>query len=805
MIDEYQDTNEIQYNIFMPVLKHLQTGNLFVVGDEKQSIYMFRDAELEVFNKTKREISAGWKNENILELPHSFRVSPKIALFTNTLFSKLFSTPGERFNEVEHNNLISMREDFNTGAIEILITDSTLQSESEMTAHKILNLVNNSELELSFGEITILTRKRNSFRELERIFSQLNIPYYIVGGKGYYQRQLIYDLHNYLTFLLFPNNDASLIGIFRSPFYCLPDDIIFLISRESGESFFSKFQKFALHHDESKRILELLNTHLGMIKIFSVSKVIRKILIDTGYWSILTAKQNALQELGNLEKLIDIARKYEGLDFKPYYDFVDYLSRSITSLEDESQAQVSGSENAVKIMTLHQSKGLEFKVVFLYGCNEKVQQDRVELKNIVLDKKFGILTKLPSENSYFNEYESASIIGVYNYVSKRKNLAEAKRLLYVGMTRAINYLIITASHKNYCFNTDSFMDLVVNSLGLSLPKSSIDITGDLEILIKKTNNFEKHSKKITVEIPIVEKIEFPGTSAEGVKSEEFSNREIMIDPIIDQEKNEIISATKIAIYHQCPMKYNLIYNLGFSDLMSKIKYSGENYNFNNKEDEELRKYSDLKGRVIHALLENEKINGVDGNTIRKLILGESQLEKDNEKIVDKLQTEIHTELNNYFKSSVYREISSYTNFKNEFELYIKQNNYFLFGIIDKVIFENDLIIVVDYKTDYMKAAQVDEKILNYEPQLKFYLFLLHCSFKKIRNFEYRLVFIQEPEKSITKVVDLEQVESFGRDIKIVVEKIRAGSCQKNLNHCPKCPFKIYNACIVKEIEMKEKK
>ena len=115
MIDEYQDTNELQYEIFMPILDHLRSGNLFVVGDEKQSIYLFRNAELEIFERTKNEIQSMDKDGELLSLPHSFRMAPQLVLFTNHLFSNLFKNPNTYFNEVKHSDLVCAKEEDQKG------------------------------------------------------------------------------------------------------------------------------------------------------------------------------------------------------------------------------------------------------------------------------------------------------------------------------------------------------------------------------------------------------------------------------------------------------------------------------------------------------------------------------------------------------------------------------------------------------------------------------------------------------------------------------------------------------------------
>ena len=212
MIDEYQDTNEVQYKIFLPILDYLKKGNLFVVGDEKQSIYMFRDAELEVFFRTKKEIEQSSGKENILSLPESFRMAPNLCVFTNFLFRKLFSNSkleDNLFNEVEHSELVCAREDGVLGKVEILITEKNEEKhkqelESELIAKRILNLINDPKPEerLKWSDIAILSRKRKNFNEIETTFVKYKVPFSIVGGKGFYQKQSIYDIFNYFSFLL---------------------------------------------------------------------------------------------------------------------------------------------------------------------------------------------------------------------------------------------------------------------------------------------------------------------------------------------------------------------------------------------------------------------------------------------------------------------------------------------------------------------------------------------------------------------------------------------------------------------------
>ena len=164
MVDEYQDTNEIQYEIFMPILDYLKKGNLFIVGDEKQSIYRFREAELEVFKKTNLNISDKDGSEYLITLPDSFRMEPDICLFTNVLFKKLFHNPDKLYNEVEHSELISAKSDNTVGTVSILIAeDNSDIIEAELISRQILKLLNENP-KIDWNDIAILVRKRNAFK-----------------------------------------------------------------------------------------------------------------------------------------------------------------------------------------------------------------------------------------------------------------------------------------------------------------------------------------------------------------------------------------------------------------------------------------------------------------------------------------------------------------------------------------------------------------------------------------------------------------------------------------------------------------
>lgn len=797
MIDEYQDTNETQYNIFIPILDYLNRGNLFIVGDEKQSIYMFRGADLQIFNKTKDAIKNANDENSLLQLPHSFRLSKELTLFTNKLFGKLFSNPNLMFNEVKYDELIYAKKEEKESEIAFLISDGSQDSDSEyrLVAKKIIELVEKNNIE--FKDIAILARKRKVFSELEKELQKLNIPYQIYGGKGFYQRQEIYDVYNYLSFLLNPKSDEALIAILRSPFFMLSDKYLFEISNLNGESFYEKLLLFSETCEEFKEIAIQLVADMQNAKSKQLSVLLRDILHESGYWSKVSVLKNSKQIFSNLDKLISTAVSFMDKGSPTLYDFVSYLREAIDKTEDESQAVISENDKNVKLMTIHASKGLEFTVLFLIDTNSKGLDDKVKSKSISIDKEFGILTKTSNE-SYSETNTTAPIIGIYNYISMKKSNAELKRLLYVAVTRAENYLFVSATLKSDANpSNQSFLALFKEGLRIEEFDGIKELSGNITFMREEKNGFTNSETQISIELPFIKQIEVEN---EIVKNEfyEIENLgfQIKINSVSDFEQNEIISASKISVYNQCPLKYNLVYDLGFTPLFYKEKQKDLSLDFSNENsDLNISLPANVQGSIIHKLLEEETIRENLGNRVEELLLLSSGMLSANELKEAKLA--IITMINNYYDSDIYRSISSFDNYRNEYEIYIKQKDFYLYGIIDKIIIENGTAQIIDYKTDSLKKYSAQEKLENYKYQLMFYAYLVNRMNPSIENIICKLIFIEAPDEKASINVTKEMLQEFETNMHNGITAMRNSIYNKNKSHCKSCYFsdKNYN-CIV---------
>jgi ATP-dependent helicase/nuclease subunit A len=813
MVDEYQDTNELQYKIFMPILNDLKRGNLFVVGDEKQSIYRFRDAELEVFNKTNLDIINKYGDDYIISLPDSFRMEPAICLFTNVLFKKLFEDPNKFYNEVKHSELICAKPVGMRGRVSIIIADGKSDiSEAGLISKQILSLMNDDNYEIDWKDIAVLVKKRRSFAELEKHFTHLNIPNKIIGGRGFFQRQCIYDIYNYFSFLLDNSNDAALVGILRSPFFSISDSKIFEISLNHGDSFWDKLLS-SNSDEELISVVEQLKSNLKIAAQRDFSFLLRKILEETNFIAVTASRKDSDQELANIEKLLKITNTFINQGFKTLYDYVNYLKDSINNLEVEAQAGMAAQLNAVSILTLHQSKGLEFPVVFLANCHEVSPNDFVKSKSITIDKTFGLLTKVPVNSNYFEEYESAPVLAVRNYIEDKKNLAEIKRLLYVGVTRAKKFLFISATSKGKdMFASSSFMNLVFDGLNLEPGSEKILLEKNLKFLTKTDDKYENVTKKLKLTVPIIREIELKDEIID-IPRTQLQQKKYLLKNISDHSKGEIISATKVAAYNQCAFKYNLIYKYGYSELYSDFRsFSSKNFNsgdFNedlddsdnqNYEDRSslvLNKNADIKGKIIHKVLQkNIKVKQLEQFLFREIDSSYFSLfELEEEKklfCADLIQI-----INDYYKSAEYIRLNNFKEYKNEFEIYLSTDNYFLYGIIDKLIFTESKIIIVDYKTDNIDKDSIEERAKYYLNQLKFYIYIVSKLYDKINEFEIRIVFLIHADNPYSVSFNRTEIIGIKQDITLIIEGILREEYSKNLSHCNECGFSINGSCVVK--------
>lgn len=809
MVDEYQDTDEIQYDIFLPILDDLRNGNLFIVGDDKQSIYRFRDADLKVFDKTRTDISNQNQESGLQLLPDSFRMAKELCLFTNYVFNKLFHSSIPLFNELENVPIVCAKDENEIGEIEFLASDKLddkSQSQAELTALKILELANNYNI--SYSNIAVLVTKRKHFDELEKSFTIKKIPYKIIGGRGFFQKQIISDIRNYLSFISNPDDDVALIAILRSPFFMLSDSEIFKISLSQGISFYEKLKNYSSIQKKYFDIIIKLENQIKSVSSFSISKLIRQILSDSDFLLIIKNRHNGEQELANIEKLLSIAKNFDKGGFKTLYDFVKFLDDSLINKPDEAQAEGILSDSGVQLMTIHQAKGLEFQVVFLYRCESYPDSSHNKAREITVNKELGLLFKVPPIENPLDNFIIPPVLAISNFIEEARDLAEIKRLLYVGVTRAINKLfIVYEKDEERKYNPKSFIRLLQDVLP-EISNNLISIEDDVKFLTKKDHQYFNFTKRIKIEIKVTSYIDQEIIKFQ-IKEEPEKKYLISISKLDSPAEHKIISATKISIFEKCQLKYHLTYNIGLAKLLKlfpieleknlKLVQYLDDLKIQDEDDEVtinpnnliFTKSSERFGQIIHKILEkNIPLDKINLYLDKKLNIDEFKDENTRNSVIQLLQS--------YYNSEFFKELKEYKNFKNEFEIMIKEENVILKGVIDKIIFRDDSIIIIDYKTDVVDETTAEIQYKEYEIQMKFYLYISMKFFEKIDNFSAKLIFLRNPNLCFELNYERGNFSELREEILSLVRGILENKSEKNLNHCPNCIYSLNNKnCIIK--------
>jgi len=832
MIDEYQDTNEIQYNIFLPLVNYLTENNFFVVGDEKQSIYMFRDAELEVFRATRKAIQKQAGISGIQELEESFRMAPGLALFANIIFSKIMANPMPEFNEVNYSPIVSAKKEDLENKIEILLIDNNSGEladanckEIQLIAKRIKLLKEESALKgLSYKDMAILCRKKNVFSLIEKVFTVENIPYSILGGDGFYQRQTVYDVYNYLSFLVNKDDDVALVGLLRSPFFLLSDADILEISLENinepdktSAGLWTKFNVYSQKRFLHNEIVKTLSENIKCAATLDVPSLIRKITEEGNFLSVISARKNGKAEIDNLEKLIKNAAGFVSSGYRILYDYTEFLRDAIDNQSGEGLVSPGDESDTVKILTIHKAKGLQYKFVFIVNMDTVPDSRGAISKTVKIAKNVGLLTKLPPNNDFSGDYVETPIQKTFEYIRRKKEIAESRRLFYVAVTRAENYLFMSGIQTGKPFKENSFFSFLSEGLQDNFCGNKIELDGVLKRAVLEEGKYEIVEFNEKIEIPIIREIVYEQKDSES--ESEVPTKDIVkvdIEKLIEFPSEEIYSATKISTFLQCPLKYKLTYELGFGKFsyltaqrIHEKKKDKPDFEFNTKEEqgqqpegENKSVYNMLslfKGSIIHAALEkNVGIQEVD-SLIEIILRNETDFTRYNLIPLESLTEKVKNTLEVFYNSETYKELCLYGNFKNEFEISVRDSDYILYGIIDKVVFEGaDKLLIVDYKTDTIFPADEAAIILRgkgYINQLMFYAYLLSRVTEK-KEIEIRIVFVSYPDIEIKENVKPGELNSFGKQIGECVKSIREKRFMKNPQQCEHCQFALNIGCCI---------
>ncbi len=468
LVDESQDLNLLQFRLIRFLLGDRAPGgaDLFVVGDPQQSIFGFRNADVRFFEQISRALIADAPSRVMLD--DNFRSGPALVTFANALFARVM--PGGEDFDVTHQPMQAVREREIESRIELLLPacdDETdiagaprRNPQAEAIAARIKALVDDGVEHVReqsngkdshtrrprYGDVAVLLRTRSLLPELVAALRALDIPHSIYKGTGFYQTQEVRDLYVCLRFLADPSGDIELAGLLRSPLFGLSDDGLFVLGQARGESSFLDEllapRKCQTLSTEDQRVVDrarlLIPSWLDAVDLVVPSRLLGRILDGTGAWGTYAATGQA----GNVEKLVRVVRAFQAPGAL-LGEVVEMLHEHIHNVPREgTEPETVPTNDAVKVMTIHAAKGLEFPVVFVVGLDDDLAKTGASAV-LRIDPDLGFAVNTPPALRARNG--KGAIYKLIEDRLKRKNLAETRRLLYVACTRAQDHLFLVGN------------------------------------------------------------------------------------------------------------------------------------------------------------------------------------------------------------------------------------------------------------------------------------------------------------------------------------------------------------------------
>ena len=774
MVDEYQDTNELQYELVMLLTNELKSAKLFIVGDPKQSIYRFRGADVSIFKKTQQKIEENGGLD--ISLTENFRSLRDTVGFVNYFFNRLMGDGKETEFEVEYEALTQARPVEGNGAVEILLGKQDEDSANEYTliAQHIKNMKANQETvwkrggngveaehPIEYGDIAILIRSRRHLPDIEHALLEAGIPYLTTGGVGFYQRQEIYDIWNYLHFLEAPEkNQTSLAAILRGPAFGISDAELYEISLQKAENFWDKAQSYQNRSHNLNRAITTLKKHSQFADRMPVNRLIITLVNETGMIGTLQTGKYGQQRWANYQKLLELARNFDGDENKQTLpEFVEFLDTLITEEPQEGEAPVEADSGAVQIMTIHAAKGKQFPIVILPRLDRKGQTDMEPF----IDETFGIGFSPLNPDKDYKKTEPDIVTHIKDRANE-KEIAEKKRLFYVGTTRACDRLILSGTLP------------AANMFGWLYKYLNIDEEDRLLNLPVALELFRGHntsSQSFQLQIPIYWELADNPSADEASDETTSVNFPEPLQKLDPAGTSAAFSVSELVNYARCPLRYQLENVLRIPVNGQEESEADENemntalrYTFS-----QMRRRSDIEklDATIDEALENYPEATPESTEI------------------------LRTHVNNFINSELGETAFSASTVQVNQNIHADINGHIVDGRFDRLFKdETGNYQIINYKT--AETQNLDTP----NPEMELYSLLLHRRYPNQSTVTINIFFTEHGrwEQMHFSPSQLQEVQEQWQEKILALQR---GIYEKNLEHCCSCPYAdLDGQCIITE-------
>ncbi len=696
LIDEFQDTDPLQVELIFLLSgegdatdwreARMDNAGLFLVGDPKQSIYRFRRADIAIYHEVKERIRA-LPSGRVLHIKENFRSTPGVVDFVNGAFSRVIVH--EAGVQPPYVELMAHRESSNPGVFLIqkqengdgpedggrMKEEERRKKEAACLAAAIRELVEERKLEIGegdarrpvhYGDIAVLFRVRTGYRQFEDAFRGADVSFVSDGGHGFYDKFEVGAAISVLSAVVRPGEPLALAAALRSPLYGFSDQDIaryFLKTHEPPGELKKAVREIHLLHDKKKDL--------------SARSLLEEIYRRTQAFELFLASSGGEQRVANLLKLLDMAHEFAGNGRRGVDAFAAHLEAQYDLGREakEPEAFLDTHEGrAVRFMTIHQAKGLEFPVVVLADLEGRPDKSteawiaNYEKGNEAVDLHLGSSTRWLNSAGYADALER----------EKQFREAEIKRLWYVGATRAQDYLLWPESGFRFLMKSAGLKEVEVDEVIQGAPASPLEVSPG-------------ESKPLESILRVPDGV-FRQVSGGSVS---LANQRVALDEKLKRLKKPVEVLKPLA-------PSGLV--KGFDEAEPATSWAL--FDEDESQDLEIHAGGVAFGRLVHTILarleppEPECLEGLREESIayaRTLGLGDDD-------------TALATELiRNSMSGGVLARAAAASRRWRELPFMFELDGRMIRGFIDLVFEEEGKLTLVDFKTDKVAANEADER------------------------------------------------------------------------------------------------
>jgi ATP-dependent helicase/nuclease subunit A len=783
MVDEFQDTNRLQCELIDLLAGTAGGGTwdepeLFTVGDEFQSIYGFRHADLEVFRERRRQEQGG------LALVRNYRSRPEVLAAVNYLFRDEF---GDEFQPLAASG--EFPDPVFGHPVELLITDKKTYSgtgthwrrgEARAIARRVRELVDAGDA--APGEIVLLFAAGTDAELYEAELRRAGLPTYRAIGRGYFGQQQVVDLLAYLRLLHNRYDDHALVSVLASPFVGVSNDALVLIRRAASKRpLFAGIEKGppeTLDERDSRLVRAFLQRYERLVRALprlSLERLCEQIISEHDYDLAVLTRWDGRRRYANLRKLARLARSYEELRGPDIEGFVRFVreQEAVGAKEFEAVAEEEGA-NAVRLLTIHAAKGLEFKVVVVADAGRDRPPVGGDEILALADGRFGFRVADPITSRRRDAFAYQQV----KEAREREERSERLRLYYVAMTRAIDRLIVSgAIDGERAAAASTPMGWVLARLRaateIAHAEAPLELErGDARILIRVERFEPEAESEPAAEAAADEDAQLALFADSAAPVVAPAPRLPELAAVAEPPHHHVrrLSFTALALFESCAYRYYAERAVGLRG--GDVAEAG---------DEGLS--GTAIGSAVHALLERVSLREpTPPPDLEQRFLAAYPLAtaEERERVASLVAA--------YCESGLALRVARFASVHQERHFTFEHDGVLLHGFLDVYARDGARAFVLDYKTNAL-GEQTPEEIVEHSYRLQRLVYALACLRAGAEEVEVVYQFLEQADEPVSATFVRAQLPELEAELSEAIARIRAGDFRPSPSElaCPGCP------------------